>query len=348
MMTTNAETIGLFDRAIIRRAAYDSVAKLNPVTLARNPVIFVTEVVAALVTVVAIQDVIAGKTAGFSITIAIWLWLTVLFATFAEAVAEGRGRARAESLRAARSDTMAKLILDPRERSIFKPTPAPDLHKGDLVLVEAGDIIPSDGEITEGIASVNESAITGESAPVIREAGGDRSAVTGGTQVVSDWLVVRISAEPGSTFIDRMIALVEGAERRKTPNEIALNILLAGLTIIFLIAVVTLIGFGSYSHTRFSIPVLVALFVCLIPTTIGGLLSAIGIAGMDRLIRFNVVATSGRATRPAPSPSATAWRRASIRCVALMSANWRKRRHWPRWATRRRKAVPSSASCATG
>jgi K+-transporting ATPase ATPase B chain len=298
-MTTNAETIGLFDRRILRRASFDAVAKLNPVTLARNPVIFVTEVVAALVTIVAIQDVITGKGAGFSITIAIWLWLTVLFATFAEAVAEGRGRVRAESLRATRSDTMAKLILDPRERTIFKPTPAPDLHKGDLVLVELGDIIPSDGEIIEGIASVNESAITGESAPVIREAGGDRSAVTGGTQLVSDWLVVRISAEPGSTFIDRMIALVEGAERRKTPNEIALNILLAGLTIIFLIAVVTLIGFGSYSHTRFSIPVLVALFVCLIPTTIGGLLSAIGIAGMDRLIRFNVVATSGRAVEAA-------------------------------------------------
>ncbi len=298
-MTANAETIGLFDRAILRRATADSVRKLNPVTLARNPVIFVTEVVAALVTIVAIQDIVIGKGAGFSITIAIWLWLTVLFATFAEAVAEGRGRARAESLRAARSDTLAKLILDPRERAIFMPTPAPDLHRGDLVLVEAGDIIPSDGEITEGIASVNESAVTGESAPVIREAGGDRSAVTGGTQLVSDWLVIRISAEPGSTFIDRMIALVEGAERRKTPNEIALNILLAGLTIIFLIAVVTLIGFGSYSHTRFSIPVLVALFVCLIPTTIGGLLSAIGIAGMDRLIRFNVVATSGRAVEAA-------------------------------------------------
>ena len=298
-MTTDTQTIGLFDRTIIRRAGLDALAKLNPVTLARNPVIFVTEIVAALVSIVAIEDLVAGKGAGFSITIAIWLWLTVLFATFAEAVAEGRGRARAESLRAARSDTMAKLILDPREYQIFKPTPAPHLHKGDLVLVEALDIIPSDGEIVDGIASVNESAITGESAPVIREAGGDRSAVTGGTQVVSDWLVVRISAEPGSTFIDRMIALVEGAERRKTPNEIALNILLAGLTIIFLVAVVTLIGFGSYSHTSFSIPVLVALFVCLIPTTIGGLLSAIGIAGMDRLIRFNVVATSGRAVEAA-------------------------------------------------
>jgi K+-transporting ATPase ATPase B chain len=194
---------------------------------------------------------------------------------------------------------MAKLMFDPRDRTKLTPTAAPDLRKGDLVLVEAGDIMPSDGEIIEGVASVNESAITGESAPVVREAGGDRSAVTGGTQVVSDWLVVRITADPGSTFLDRMIALVEGAERRKTPNEIALNILLAGLTLIFLLAVVTLIGFGSYSATNFSIPVLAALLVCLIPTTIGGLLSAIGIAGMDRLVRFNVVATSGRAVEAA-------------------------------------------------
>jgi K+-transporting ATPase ATPase B chain len=194
---------------------------------------------------------------------------------------------------------MAKLILDAKSRDKITPTAAPDLRKGDLVLVEAGDIMPSDGEIIEGVASVNESAITGESAPVVREAGGDRSAVTGGTQVVSDWLIVRITADPGSTFLDRMIALVEGAERRKTPNEIALNILLAGLTLIFLVAVVTLVGFGNYSATNFSIPVLAALLVCLIPTTIGGLLSAIGIAGMDRLVRFNVVATSGRAVEAA-------------------------------------------------
>ena len=295
MTTANAQAISLFDRTIITRATLDSFAKLNPITLARNPVIFVTEVVAALVSVVGVEDVVTGRGGAFPITIALWLWVTVLCATFAEAVAEGRGRARAESLKRARSDTMAKLILDPRERSIFQPVAAPDLHKDDLVLVEAGDLVPSDGEIVEGVASVNESAITGESAPVVREAGGDRSAVTGGTQVVSDWLVVRITAEAGSTFIDRMIALVEGAERRKTPNEIALNILLAGLTLVFLIAVVTLVGFGQYSATRFSIPVLAALLVCLIPTTIGGLLSAIGIAGMDRLIRFNVVATSGRA-----------------------------------------------------
>ncbi len=295
MTTANAEAISLFDRAIVTRALGDSFAKLNPVTLARNPVIFVTEIVAALVTIVGIEALVTGKPAAFSLVIAIWLWLTVLFATFAEAVAEGRGRARAESLKRSRSDTMAKLVLDPRERHVFQPVAAPDLNRGDLVLVEAGDIMPSDGEIIEGIASVNESAITGESAPVVREAGGDRSAVTGGTQVVSDWLLVRITAERGATFLDRMIALVEGAERRKTPNEIALNILLAGLTLIFLIAVVTLVGFGDYSATKFSIPVLAALLVCLIPTTIGGLLSAIGIAGMDRLIRFNVVATSGRA-----------------------------------------------------
>ncbi|GBQ26241.1 potassium transporter ATPase B chain KdpB [Acidiphilium acidophilum DSM 700] len=298
-MSNQADTIGLFDRAILTRAAGDAVLKLNPRTLMKNPVIFATEIIAVLVTVVGVRELFAGQAAAFSIVIAIWLWITVLFATFAEAVAEGRGRVRADALRRARSDTMAKLILDPRDRTVFKPTPAPELHKDDLVLVEVGDIIPSDGDIIEGIASVNESAITGESAPVIREAGGDRSAVTGGTQVVSDFLVVRITAEPGSTFLDRMIALVEGAERRKTPNEIALDILLAGLTLIFVVAVATLPGFAAYSHTHLSIAVLAALFVCLIPTTIGGLLSAIGIAGMDRLIRFNVVATSGRAVEAA-------------------------------------------------
>jgi K+-transporting ATPase ATPase B chain len=299
MTTANAEVISLFDRAIITRASYDAVTKLNPITLARNPVIFVTEVVAVMTTVVGIEDAFTGKGAAFPLVIAVWLWLTVLFATFAEAVAEGRGRARAESMKRARSDTLAKLLTDPKDRRKITPVAGPDLRLGDYVLVEAGDIMPSDGEIVEGVASVNESAITGESAPVVREAGGDRSAVTGGTQVVSDWLVVRITADPGSTFLDRMIALVEGAERRKTPNEIALNILLAGLTLIFLMAVVTLVGFGSYSATNFSIPVLAALLVCLIPTTIGGLLSAIGIAGMDRLIRFNVVATSGRAVEAA-------------------------------------------------
>ena len=297
-MAQNAETIALFDGAIIARAARDAFGKLNPARLIRNPVIFVTEIVSILVTILAIRNLATGQPAGFPLAIALWLWLTVLFATFAEAVAEGRGRARAESLRRARSDTMAKRLVGTNRRQTTN-VPAPDLRRGDLVLVETNDLVPSDGEIIEGMASVNESAITGESAPVIREAGGDRSAVTGGTQVVSDWLVVRITADPGNTFIDRMIALVEGAQRRKTPNEIALNILLAGLTIIFLIAVVTLVGLGKYSGTDLAVPVLVALFVTLIPTTIGGLLSAIGIAGMDRLIRFNVVATSGRAVEAA-------------------------------------------------
>jgi K+-transporting ATPase ATPase B chain len=294
-----ADTIALFDSAIIARAARDSFGKLNPAQLMRNPVIFVTEVVAALTTFIGFEALINRTPAAFPLAIAVWLWLTVLFATFAEAVAEGRGRARAESLRRARTDTMAKLLPNPADRALYKPTAAQDLRAGDIVLVEIGELIPSDGEIVEGIASVNESAITGESAPVIREAGGDRSAVTGGTMVVSDWLVVRITADPGNTFIDRMIKLVEGAERRKTPNEIALDILLAGLTIIFLIAVVTLVGFAQYSATPLGIPVLAALLVTLIPTTIGGLLSAIGIAGMDRLIRFNVVATSGRAVEAA-------------------------------------------------
>ena len=298
MAQANAETIALFDGAILRRAAGDAFRKLDPRGLIRNPVIFVTEVVAILVTILGVRELVAGESAWFALAIALWLWLTVLFATFAEAVAEGRGRARAESLRRARSDTMAKRLVG-TDRARTMNVPAPDLKKGDLVLVEAGDLVPSDGEIIEGVASVNESAVTGESAPVIREAGGDRSAVTGGTQVVSDWLVVRITAEPGSTFIDRMIALVEGAERRKTPNEIALDILLAGLTIIFLIAVVTLVGLARYSGTDLGVPVLAALLVTLIPTTIGGLLSAIGIAGMDRLIRFNVVATSGRAVEAA-------------------------------------------------
>jgi K+-transporting ATPase ATPase B chain len=298
-MASGAETISLFDGAIIARASRDAFVKLNPAGLIRNPVIFVTEVVAMLVTVLGVRQLIDGVPWGFAIAIAAWLWLTVLFATFAEAVAEGRGRARAESLRKSRSDTMARLMADPKDRTRTTAKPAAELRRGDVVLVELNELIPSDGEIIEGIASVNESAITGESAPVIREAGGDRSAVTGGTQVVSDWLVVRITADPGATFIDRMIALVEGAERRKTPNEIALDILLAGLTIIFLIAVVTLVGLAKYSGTELGVPVLAALLVTLIPTTIGGLLSAIGIAGMDRLIRFNVVATSGRAVEAA-------------------------------------------------
>ena len=297
--TGHMDAIALFDSSILSRAAHDSILKLNPLRLMRNPVIFVTEVVAAAVSLLGLRALAQGQPAGFAIAIAVWLWLTVIFATFAEAVAEGRGRARAESLRRARTDTMARRLLRPDDRVLFEPVPASTLQVGDLVIVEAGDLVPSDGEIVEGVASVNESAVTGESAPVIREAGGDRSAVTGGTTVVSDWLVVRITAAAGATFLDRMIQLVEGASRRKTPNEIALDILLAGMTIIFLIAVASLVGFAAYSGTVLGVPVLAALLVTLIPTTIGGLLSAIGIAGMDRLVRFNVMATSGRAVEAA-------------------------------------------------
>ncbi|MFC0409119.1 potassium-transporting ATPase subunit KdpB [Roseomonas elaeocarpi] len=289
----------LLDRTILLRAGGDALRKLNPLRLLRNPVIFVTEVISALVTVLAARAAFEGQPWGFFAAIAAWLWFTVLFATFAEAVAEGRGRARAESLRRARTDTAAKLLIRADDRALWQPRSATELRVGDLVLVEAGDLIPSDGEVVEGIASVNEAAVTGESAPVIRESGGDRSAVTGGTAVVSDWIVVRITAAPGSTFIDRMIALVEGAARQKTPNEIALDILLAGMTIIFLIAVASLVGLASWNGQPPGVPVLAALLITLIPTTIGGLLSAIGIAGMDRLVRFNVMATSGRAVEAA-------------------------------------------------
>src|SRR6478609_504375 len=292
-------TISMFDGAILRQAVLDALKKLNPGDLIRNPVIFVTEVVALLVTVLSVRDLASGASAFFTGQIAAWLWFTVIFANFAEAVAEGRGRAQADTLRQARTQTVAKRLYDPERKGLHANVSALDLDIGDLVLIEAGDLIPGDGEVVEGIASVNEAAITGESAPVIRESGGDRSAVTGGTTVISDWLIVRITAAPGSSFMDRMIALVEGAERQKTPNEIALNVLLAGMTIVFLIAVVTLSGLGRYSGADVPVPVLVALLVTLIPTTIGGLLSAIGIAGMDRLIRFNVLAMSGRAVEAA-------------------------------------------------
>jgi K+-transporting ATPase ATPase B chain len=300
-MSTNARAQGLFDSNIIRRAAVDALRKLDPRNLARNPVIFVTEVVSLLVTGFFIRDLITHTTSPlFSGQIAFWLWFTVLFANFAEAVAEGRGKAQADALRKTRTDTRAKRYLDPKSlEGVYEGVNGLDLRVGDVVLVEAGDIIPGDGEIIEGVASVNESAITGESAPVIREAGGDRSAVTGGTAVLSDHIKVRITAAQGSTFIDRMIALVEGAERQKTPNELALSILLSGLTLIFLIVCVTLWPLAGYSGTVLSATVLIALLVCLIPTTIGGLLSAIGIAGMDRLVRFNVIATSGRAVEAA-------------------------------------------------
>ncbi|GGE23248.1 potassium-transporting ATPase ATP-binding subunit [Aureimonas endophytica] len=288
-----------FTPQLLGRAALDAVVKLNPAALVRNPVIFVTETVAAVVTVLFVRDLVAGQPFAFTGQIMAWLWFTVLFANFAEAVAEGRGRAQADSLRKARTDTIAKRLADPTDRADVQPVSALDLKVGDHVLVEAGDLVPGDGEIVEGIASVNEAAVTGESAPVIRESGGDRSAVTGGTTVVSDWIVMRVTAAPGSSFLDRMIALVEGAERQKTPNELALTILLVGMTLIFLVAVVTLTGFGAYAGAAVSVPILVALLVTLIPTTIGGLLSAIGIAGMDRLIRHNVLAMSGRAVEAA-------------------------------------------------
>jgi potassium-transporting ATPase ATP-binding subunit len=294
--------LDLMDQTILRRAAIDAFLKLAPQKLVRNPVMFVTGVVAALVTLIFIRDAVAGRDGlAFTGQIAAWLWFTVLFANFAEAVAEGRGKAQADALKRTRSDTTAKLMLhaDDTKDDPWEPREAYDLKEGDVVLVEAGDTIPADGEVIEGIASVNESAITGESAPVIRESGGDRSAVTGGTVVLSDWIKVRVTAAPGSSFLDRMIALVEGAERQKTPNELALSILLSGMTLILLITVVTLWGLAGYSGTALSVTVLVALLVTLIPTTIGGLLSAIGIAGMDRLIRFNVVATSGRAVEAA-------------------------------------------------
>lgn len=287
----------LLDPKIVFPAIGSSFAKLNPRTLMKNPVMFVLEIVTLLTTVILIRDVIVGgDKIVFELQIVLWLWFTILFANFAEAVAEGRGKAQAESLRKTRTETSAKLLA--ADGSV-RLVPSTGLKVGDVVLVEAGDTIPSDGEVIEGVASVNEAAITGESAPVIRESGGDRSAVTGGTQVLSDWIRVRITAAPGSTFLDRMIGLVEGAERQKTPNEIALNILLAGLTIVFVFATVTIPSYAIYAGGTASVIILVALFVTLIPTTIGGLLSAIGIAGMDRLVRFNVLAMSGRAVEAA-------------------------------------------------
>jgi K+-transporting ATPase ATPase B chain len=289
----------LFDPKIVLPAIGSAFVKLNPRTLMSNPVMFVLEVVTALTTIILIRDLVTGGGhVLFEFQIVLWLWFTVLFANFAEAVAEGRGKAQADALRRQRSETQAKL-LSGTDRQNFKLVPSTGLKVGDVVLVEAGDMIPSDGEVIEGMASVNEAAITGESAPVIRESGGDRSAVTGGTQVLSDWIRVRITAAPGSTFLDRMIRLVEGAERQKTPNEIALNILLIGLTIIFVFATATIPSYVAYTGGTISVVILVALFVTLIPTTIGALLSAIGIAGMDRLVRFNVLAMSGRAVEAA-------------------------------------------------
>ncbi len=291
-MTHKAKTPSLLDWNIIRPAIGGSFKKLDPRLMVKNPVMFVTLIGAALTTAAIFTS---PGDRGFIAQLAVWLWFTVLFANFAEAVAEGRGKAQADSLRKARKDTIARRLKNGGEEKV----PAPELQKGDLVVCEAGDVIPADGEVTEGIASVDEAAITGESAPVIRESGGDRSAVTGGTRVISDRIVVRVTMEKGHGFLDRMISMVEGARRQKTPNEIALTILLSALTLIFLLVCVTLKPFGVYSGTAFSVPVLVALLVCLIPTTIGGLLSAIGISGIDRLIRRNVMATSGKAVEAA-------------------------------------------------
>jgi potassium-transporting ATPase ATP-binding subunit len=290
----------LFDPSLVRRALGDAFTKLSPRHMVKNPVMFVVLLGSIFTTGVLVRDIDTGRPdVGFTLQIALWLWFTVLFANFAEAIAEGRGKAQADTLRKSRRETQAKRLRDPKRHEQFEMVAATALRAGDVVVCTPGDVIPGDGEVVEGVASVDESAITGESAPVIRESGGDRSAVTGGTRVLSDFLVIRITANPGETFIDRMIVLVEGAERQKTPNEIALTILLSGLTVIFLLAVVTLQPFAIYSGGAVATPVLIALLVCLIPTTIGGLLSAIGIAGMDRLIQQNVIAVSGRAVEAA-------------------------------------------------
>jgi potassium-transporting ATPase ATP-binding subunit len=296
-MTDKAKPASLFDAKILRPAALDAFAKLSPLKMWRNPVMFATEQVAIYVTILFVRDIASGTGEPlFAGQIALWLWLTVWFAAFAEAVAEGRGKAQAASLRRARSELMARRIMDGKPQA---PIAASDLKLDDLVEVVAGELIPADGEVMEGVATVDESAITGESAPVIREAGGDRSAVTAGTRVLSDRIVVRVTAAQGSTFLDRMIALVEGAARKKTPNEIALTVLLSGLSLVFVLAVATIPAFAAYAGGSVSVVALAALFIALIPTTIGGLLSAIGIAGMDRLVRFNVLSTSGRAVEAA-------------------------------------------------
>src|SRR6202142_928749 len=306
-MTNKKKKTTLFDPRIIRRALIDSLIKLNPANQVRNPVMFVVEVGSILTTLLFVHALFVPGTEspGFILGISVWLWATVLFANFAESVAEGRGKAQADALRGSRKDISAKKLSRPDPKAEMTSVPSSALKKGDIILAEAADIIPGDGEVVVGVASVNEAAITGESAPVIRESGGDRSAVTGGTDVLSDWLVIRISSNPGETFLDRMISMGEGAKRQKRPNEIALNILLAGMTLIFLFCTVTLLPFSLYavSAAAKGVPVtttaLVALLVCLIPTTIGGLLPAIGIAGMDRMIQANVIAMSGRAVEAA-------------------------------------------------
>jgi len=302
-MTKEAHLPNLFTRKLLLEAVKDSFIKMNPLTLLKNPVIFIVFIGALVTTVIWINELLHGHNSSFDFQITLWLWFTVLFANFSEAIAEGRGKAQADSLRKSRTQTIARRLVNAKESVI----PATGLKPGDVVICESGDIIPADGDVIEGIASVDESAITGESAPVIRESGGDRSAVTGGTKVISDRILIRITSEQGNTFLDRMITLVEGAKRQKTPNEIALTILLSGLSIIFLLAVFTLPAFFDYSlkasglppGRNLSLPILISLLVCLIPTTIGGLLSAIGISGMDRLLQKNVIATSGKAIEAA-------------------------------------------------
>jgi K+-transporting ATPase ATPase B chain len=299
-MSQDKRKSSIFDPALLRPAVVESFRKLDPRTLVRNPVMFVVEIVSAATTIIFLRDLFTGALgeAAFTGQLSVWLWFTVVFANFAEAVAEGRGKAQADTLRKTRTETTA-MRLRKLDDEHGERVAATQLRRGDLVLVVAGEVIPGDGDVVEGIASVDESAITGESAPVIRESGGDRSAVTGGTRVLSDWIKVTISSNPGETFLDRMIALVEGAKRQKTPNEIALSILLVGMTIIFVAVTVTIEMFGLYAGSGISVSVLIALFVTLIPTTIGGLLSAIGIAGMDRLVKYNVLAVSGRAVEAA-------------------------------------------------
>jgi potassium-transporting ATPase ATP-binding subunit len=340
--------------ALWRPALIQAFVKLDPRQLKRSPVMLVVELTAILTTVLCLVPDSSVPTF-VAVQIALWLWFTVLFANFAEALAEGRGKARADSLKAGSEGLSAR-----RQEAdgSFTVVPATSLRKGDVVRVAAGEMIPGDGEVIEGIAAVNEAAITGESAPVIRESGGDRSAVTGNTRLVSDWLVIRITANPGESTLDRMIALVEGAKRQKTPNEVALDILLIGLTLIFLLVVVTLQPFAYFANGSLPLVFLVALLVTLIPTTIGGLLSAIGIAGMDRLVRLNVIAKSGRAVEAAgdvhvllldKTGTITFGNRRCTACMprlASMARNWPKARCWPRWRTIRQKANPSSNTCA--
>src|ERR1700758_2648773 len=306
-MTQHSATKSMFDPVLVKPAIVDSFRKLAPRTQLRNPVMFCVYIGSILTTVLWIAALVgqAEAPAGFILAIALWLWFTVLFANFAEALAEGRSKAQAASLRSAKHNVMAKKLNAPHPKAPIQIITSTDLRKGDVVLVETGDVIPADGDVIEGVASVDESAITGESAPVIRESGGDFSSVTGGTRVLSDWIIVRVMANPGETFIDRMIAMVESAKRQKTPNEIALTILLVALTLVFLFATATLLPYSMYSVSvsKLGVPItitaLIALLVCLIPTTIGALLSAIGVAGMSRMLQANVIATSGRAVEAA-------------------------------------------------